>query len=49
MPGVLFCNRKLDVTDPNIVDLAPTTLDVFGVRKPAYMDGKTLLCADSSN
>ena len=49
VPGVLFCNRKLDLTDPNIVDLAPTTLDLFGVRKPAYMDGKTLLCTDTSN
>ncbi len=49
VPGVLFCNRKLDLTDPNIVDLAPTTLDLFGVPKPAYMDGKTLLCADASN
>ncbi len=49
VPGVLFCNRELDLTDPNIVDLAPTTLDLFGVRKTAYMDGKTLLCTDASN
>jgi len=45
VPGVLFCNRKIDRTDPNIVDLAPTALDLFGVKKPAYMDGESLLCA----
>ncbi len=49
VPGVLFSSRKLDLDDPNIVDLAPTTLDLFGVGKPAYMDGKSLLCSDASN
>ena len=45
MPGVLFSNRKLDAKDPTIVDMAPTTLDLFGLKKPAYMDGRSLLCA----
>jgi predicted AlkP superfamily phosphohydrolase/phosphomutase len=49
VPGVLFCNRKLNLDDPDIVDVAPTTLDLFGLPKPAYMDGKSLLCAESSN
>jgi predicted AlkP superfamily phosphohydrolase/phosphomutase len=49
VPGVLFCNRKLNLDDPDIVDLAPTTLDLFGVEKPAYMDGKSLLCAETTN
>ena len=44
VPGVLFSNRKLNVDSPEIVDLAPTTLEVFGLRKPGYMDGKSLLC-----
>ncbi len=42
---MLFSNRKIDRNDPNIVDLAPTALDLFGVKKPAYMDGESLLCA----
>ncbi len=45
VPGVLFSNRKLDRTDPDILDLAPTVLDLFGVKKPTYMDGESLLCA----
>ena len=43
VPGVLFCNRALSLDDPEIVDLAPTTLDLFGIEKPAYMDGKSLV------
>ena len=46
VPGVLFCNRKISAEDPSIVDLAPTTLDIFGVKTPPYMDGKSLLCAE---
>ena len=51
VPGVLFSSRR-DLRDQaNIVDLAPTVLDLFGVRVPGYMDGQTLLCDDepSSN
>jgi predicted AlkP superfamily phosphohydrolase/phosphomutase len=42
VPGVLFCNRKLSAENPGIEDLAPTALDLFGIRAPAQMDGKTL-------
>ncbi|MBI3863174.1 MAG: alkaline phosphatase family protein [Planctomycetia bacterium] len=42
VPGVLFCNRKLQPAECSIVDLAPTILDLFGVAPPAYMDGKVL-------
>ena len=43
VPGVLFCNRKLDADDAHITDVAPTALKIFGVPVPAYMDGKPLL------
>lgn len=43
VPGVLFCNRKLEAGDPGIEDLAPTALALFGIEPPAYMDGKPLL------
>ena len=48
VPGVLFANMPLvasDGQDPAIVDLAPTLLELFGVRPPKYMDGKSLLVA----
>ncbi len=29
-------------TDASIMDIAPTVLDLFGIEKPGYMDGKAL-------
>ena len=44
VPGVLFTNRKLAAgRQARIVDIAPTTLELLGVEKPAYMDGHSLL------
>jgi predicted AlkP superfamily phosphohydrolase/phosphomutase len=42
VPGVLFCNRPMVMSDPEIVDLAPTILRLFGVEPPPHMDGKAL-------
>lgn len=44
VPGVLFCNRTLRTGDINIMDIAPTAMDLFGVKKPSYLDGQSLLC-----
>lgn len=43
IPGVLFTNRPLKVKNPHIADLAPTTLDLFAVRVPQYMEGQVIL------
>lgn len=43
VPGVLFVNRKISVTDPKITDIAPTVLDLFGVPLPRHMQGRPLL------
>ncbi len=42
-PGVLFSNQPMR-EDANIIDLAPTALDLFGIKRQAYMDGNSLLC-----
>lgn len=42
VPGVLFCNRNIDAENPGIEDLAPTALELFGMRPPAWMEGKSI-------
>lgn len=45
VPGVIFCNRKIEGDNPGIEDLAPTALRLFGMKPPPYMDGKDLFTA----
>ena len=40
VPGVLFSNQTITAEKPAIVDVAPTILKLFGLAKPAHMDGK---------
>lgn len=42
VPGVFWCNRKINTETPNLGDIAPTALDLFGVPIPGYMQGKPL-------
>jgi predicted AlkP superfamily phosphohydrolase/phosphomutase len=42
VPGVLFCTHDVSAETPSLVDIAPTTLWLFGLKPPAYMDGKVL-------
>jgi predicted AlkP superfamily phosphohydrolase/phosphomutase len=42
VPGIFFCTHKINNDDPALIDIAPTTLRLFGVEPPAHMDGKPL-------
>jgi len=42
VPGVLFCNRKVEAERVRLLDIAPTVLDLFGIPAPDYMDGRAL-------
>lgn len=42
VPGVLFSTRKFEAKDPGIEDMAATALDLFGIPRPAWMEGKSL-------
>jgi len=39
VPGSFFCNRTLNSGEVRMTDVAPTILGMFGIAKPAYMDG----------
>jgi predicted AlkP superfamily phosphohydrolase/phosphomutase len=43
VPGVLFTSIPLKEKDPSIMDVAPTVLELFGVKPPAHMDGRSLI------
>jgi predicted AlkP superfamily phosphohydrolase/phosphomutase len=42
VPGVFFSNWKLADKRPALVDLAPTILSLFGVKRQKFHDGKVL-------
>jgi predicted AlkP superfamily phosphohydrolase/phosphomutase len=42
VPGVLFSNWRMPDGEPQIQDLAPTILAMFGVGKPDHMTGRVL-------
>jgi predicted AlkP superfamily phosphohydrolase/phosphomutase len=42
VPGVLFSNRQVKAEDPGIEDMAPTALDLFGIARPAWMEGQSV-------
>ena len=42
VPGVFFSNWRLNGETPSIQDIAPTLLNVFGLEKRAFQDGRVL-------
>ncbi len=43
VPGVLFSNKPILAPDPGIEDLAPTALKLFGVARPHWMEGTSVV------
>jgi predicted AlkP superfamily phosphohydrolase/phosphomutase len=43
VPGIFFCNRKIQAKDPSLADISPTILNAFGIKPPAFIDGKDLM------
>ncbi|MFC1677133.1 alkaline phosphatase family protein [Planctomycetota bacterium] len=43
IPGILLSNVKINRDKPRGVDIAPTVLEHFGLSRPAYMTGSSLL------
>ncbi|MGD9402542.1 MAG: alkaline phosphatase family protein [bacterium] len=43
VPATFISNRKVTAEEVSIIDIAPTVLDLFGIRPPAYVDGRIVL------
>lgn len=42
VPGVFFCSRPIEKSDPALIDIAPTALHLFGVDIPRHIEGSPL-------
>jgi predicted AlkP superfamily phosphohydrolase/phosphomutase len=47
-PGVLFCNREVRAERPGLIDMGPSILDLFGVKTPDYMTGRSVFIKPES-
>jgi len=43
VPGIFFCNHKINTKTPSIMDIAPTALEFFGLQVPNHIDGHSLI------
>ncbi len=43
VPGILLTNFKINKDNPNLMDVAPTILSLFGQKIPEDMDGESLV------
>lgn len=43
VPGIFFSTHKINSAAPHIVDIAPTVLELFGIKIPDHMDGRPLI------
>ncbi len=42
IPGIFFSNKKIEAETPSIMDISPTILSAFGIKKPSFIDGNDL-------
>jgi len=42
VPGIFFSNRKIGKQDPALIDISPTVLSVFGIKRPGFLEGRDL-------
>jgi predicted AlkP superfamily phosphohydrolase/phosphomutase len=42
VPGIIVANRPIKVSDPTLLDLAPTVLAEYGIDQPSQMKGRNL-------
>jgi predicted AlkP superfamily phosphohydrolase/phosphomutase len=48
VPGIIFSNYKLNSEGPSIIDIAPTALELFGIKVPQHMDGQVIVDTETT-
>ena len=43
VPGILFTNLEITKEETRLMDMGPTVLDLFGIKTPPHMIGKSLV------
>jgi len=43
VPGILACNRKVDIDDPRLADVTATILSLFDIEADTQMNGRNLI------
>ncbi len=46
VPGVIFSNRRVAAERPGLIDIGPSILELFGVKVPKYMQGRSIFRKD---
>ncbi len=49
VPGVLFSNRKVAAERPGLIDIGPSILELFGVKVPKYMQGRSMFRSEPNS
>ena len=49
VPGILVTNQQVTLDDPNLTDLAPSILSLYGIDAPAEMTGRVLFAPDGES
>lgn len=43
VPGIMFTNLNIEKEEAHLMDIGPTVLDLFGIKTPPHMIGKSLV------
>lgn len=42
VPGIFYCNRKIQKKNPSLTDISPTILKALGIQPPSFIEGQDL-------
>ena len=49
VPGILVTNRAVTLDDPNLTDMAPSILSLYGIEAPEAMTGRVVFATEGGS